>query len=100
MMGDFNAHIPAWYSQTTYALAGAWGILITEFLTTSDLLLLNLDSPNHLTSRRNPTFPEPIIASYHIALDSEWCTLTTLNSDHLEIIAQLQPPRTSPSHLH
>ena len=62
------------------------GNLITESLTNSELLLLNFDSPTRLPSRRNPACPDLTIASSHIPLESEWLTLTTLNSDHLPII--------------
>ena len=87
IMGDFNAHNRDWYSQTPCTLADARGTLIRESLTNSDLLLLNLDSPTTcLPSHGDPTSPDLTIASSQIALDSEWCTLTTLNSGHLPII--------------
>ena len=71
-MGDFNAHSVSWYSQTTRALAEARGTRITESLTISNLLLLNLDSATS------------------ILLHWERRILTTLNSDHLPIIVQLR----------
>ena len=88
-MEDFLAHSSAWYSQTTYTLAEARGILISELLTNSNLLFLNLNSPTHLLSRGDLAFPDLTITSSYIGLDSEWRTLTTLNSDHFPIILQL-----------
>ena len=51
---------------------------------------MNMDAPTRVPSGAGrPTSPDLSIASLHIALDSEWSTLTTLNSDHLPILIQL-----------
>ena len=65
--------------------AEEWGTLITESHTNSNFLLLNLDFPTRLLSRRNPNSPDLIVASSQKAIDSEWHTLTTLNYDHLPL---------------
>ena len=102
ILGDFNAHHPAWYSQTSDTRAAGRGEIIHDTLTDSDLVLLNTDSPTRLPSDSNPTSPDLSISTPHIAIDSEWSTLTTLNSDHLPIFIQLgrafsmtfpEPPR-------
>ena len=79
-MRDFNTHSPAWYSRTTGYQAAARSILIAHSLTNPDLTIVNL---------RNPAYPDLTIASTRIVIDSEWLTLTTLNSDHLPILDQL-----------
>ena len=89
ILGDFNAHHPAWYSQTSDWRAASRGDLIYTALCDSDLTLLNTDSPTRLPTNGNPSSPDLTIATPHIAIDSEWRTITTLNSDHLPIIVQL-----------
>ena len=89
IIGVFNAQSPVWYFQTKCTLAQTRESLITESLTNSKLLLHNFDSPTRVPCRRDPTYPDFMIASFHLALDSDWHTLTTLNSDHLQIIVQL-----------
>ena len=63
--------------------AEEWGTLITESHTHSNILLLNLDFPTRLHSRRNPNSPDLTVASSHIAMDSEWPSFIIFNYDHL-----------------
>ena len=42
-LGDFNAHSPAWFSQTSDARAAACGEEILDALTPADLVLLNTE---------------------------------------------------------
>ena len=55
IMGDSNTHSPLWYSRTTSTIAEAKGSLIAEFLTNSDLLLLNLNSHTRISLVGTPT---------------------------------------------
>ena len=46
ILGDFNAHHLAWYSQTSDSRAAERGELIHNFILDSDLALLNTDTPS------------------------------------------------------
>ena len=89
ILGDLNAHSPAWYSQTADARAAARGEEILNALIPADLVILNTDTPTRLPSHGNPTSPDLSISTPDIATDLEWTTLTTLNSDHLPILLYL-----------
>ena len=88
-LGDFNAHHPSWYSNSSSTRAEERGTDIHEAITDGGLALLNGDSPTRVPSNGAPTSPDLSIASPHIAIDSEWGTITTGNSDHLPILIQL-----------
>ena len=90
ILGDFNAHSPAWYSQTSDSRAAARGDYILDALTDSNLVLLNSDAPTRLPSHGLPSSPDLTISTPHIALDFDWSPHTTLNSDHLPIIISLR----------
>ena len=89
ILGDFNAHSPAWFSQTSDPRAAARGEEILNALNPADLIILNTDTPTRLPKHGNPTSPDLSISTPEIALDFEWTTLTTLNSDHLPILLHL-----------
>ena len=82
-------HHPSWYSQTTDLRSAKRGDHIHNTLIDSDLSFLNTDTPTRLPSHGNQSSPDITIATPHIAIDSEWFTLTTLNYDHLLILIQL-----------
>ena len=89
ILGDFNAHSPAWFSQTSDARAAARGELIEESLSLRDLVILNTDTPTRLPAHGNPTSPDISISTPEIATDFDWTTLTSLKSDHLPILLHL-----------
>ncbi|KAF2355408.1 Endonuclease/exonuclease/phosphatase [Trinorchestia longiramus] len=78
-MGDFNAHIPAWFSFTNDDRVTARGINIISAIDSSPLCLLNQDSPTRLPSNGNPSSPNLTIASPHLAL-----TFTNFNKANWE----------------
>ena len=100
-MGDFNAHDDLWYSSTTDTVATDRGAKIVEALETSTLMVLNQDSPTRMPSNGPMTSPDLTITNSHMGLDSNWQPLTTLNSDHLPILVDLdgwfsEPPPAGP----
>ena len=97
VLGDFNAHSPAWFSQTSDTRAAARGQSILDSLTSSNLVLLNSDSPTRLPSSGNPSSPDLTIVTPEIVPDLEWSTITTLNSDHLPILIHLHGSFSSDS---
>ena len=101
IMGDFNAHDDLWYSSTTDTVATDRGAKIVEALETSTLMVLNQDSPTRMSSNGPMTSPDLTITNSHMGLDSNWQPLTTLNSDHLPILVDLdgwfsEPPPAGP----
>ncbi|MCP4061384.1 MAG: hypothetical protein GY738_29760 [Pseudoalteromonas sp.] len=97
LVGDFNAHNPAWNSISLDQSSMNRGEALLEALNESSLCLLNEDSPTRLPSFGQPTSPDLSLCSAHLALDFSWHTLTTLRSDHLPILLSLpevtRPPR-------
>ena len=89
ILGDFNAHHPAWYSRTSDTRAAARGDLIDDLVTDNGLIFLNSDSHTRLPSHGISSSPDLTIATPHIGIDSEWSTLITLNSDHLPVFIRL-----------
>ena len=90
VLGDFNAHHVSWFSSGTGG-ASERGEDLFQGMIDSDLTTLNTDTPTRVPSGAadRPTSPDISMATQHIALDSRWTTLTTLNSDHLPILIQL-----------
>ena len=90
ILGDFNAHHETWFSSVSGG-ATERGEDILQGLLDSDFITLNTDTPTRIPSNAadRTTSPDITMASQHIALDSQWSTLTTLNSDHLPILIQL-----------
>ena len=89
IMGDFNAHNPAWHSTTLDSAAAGRGSAFAESIDDSNLSLLNTDRPTRLPKSGNPSSPDLTLCSSHFALDATWTPLTTLNSDHLPIIVTI-----------
>ena len=54
ILGDFNAHHPAWYSRTSDTRAAARGDLIDDLVTDNGLIFLNSDSPTRLPTAIPP----------------------------------------------
>ena len=101
-MGDFNAHDGLWYSSTTDAAAIDRGAKIVEALDSSTLMVINQDSPTRMPSNGPTSSPDITITSAHMGLNSNWEPITTLNSDHLPILVDLdgwfaEPPPPGPT---
>ena len=101
IMGDFNAHDDLWFSSTLDDRAATRGANINSALETSQLMVINQDSPTRVPSSGDPSSPDITITNSHLGIDSSWETRTTLNSDHLPIIVDLdgwfrEPPRYGP----
>ena len=101
IMGDFNAHDDLWYSSTTDTVAAERGAKVVEALIGSSLMVLNQDSPTRVPSNGPPSSPDLTIANCHMGLNSSWQPITTLNSDHLPIVVDLdgwfaEPPPPGP----
>lgn len=98
IVGDFNAHNPAWYSSTQDDRAAARGNAIVTAIDSSSLVLLNEDHPTRLPTSGRPSSPDLTLISCHLALDAQWIPLVRLNSDHLPIAISLNsliPPEPS-----
>ena len=89
VMGDFNAHHPAWFSVMRDDRALARGVNIAEAIDSSPLCLLNEDSPTRLPPNGTPSSPDLTIISGHLALTASWLPSISLNSDHLLILINL-----------
>jgi len=95
ILGDFNAHNPAWFSSTGDQTAANRGEALVEAINASDLCLLNEDTPTRLPSFGQPTSPDLSLCTAHLALSLSWHTSVTLNSDHLPILISF-PTKDSP----
>ena len=89
VMGDFNAHDDTWYSSTQDEGAANRGANIVDALDNSQLMTINLDSPTRKPSNGPCSSPDLTITNSHLGLHSSWVPETTLNSDHLPIIIDL-----------
>ena len=102
IMGDFNAHDDSWYSSTQDEGAANRGANIVDALDVSQLMTINLDSPTRKPSNGPCSSPDLTITNSYLGLHSNWVPVTTLNSDHLPILvnidgwfADLPPPGPS-----
>ena len=89
VMGDINAHHPAWFSVSRDDRALARGVSIAEAIDSSPLCLLNEDSPTRLPPSGTPSSPDLTLISGHLALTASWLPSISLNSDHLPILINL-----------
>lgn len=84
--GDFNAWSPLWGSQ----FANNKGTAIENFLTNSNLSVLNDGSPTHFSTRNTFTHIDLTISSISIVPRCRWQVLDDLyNSDHYPIMTQV-----------
>jgi endonuclease/exonuclease/phosphatase family metal-dependent hydrolase len=81
IIGDFNAHEPAWYS----TLSDSRGDSLSQQVDNSKFVVLNNDTPTRCPSNGNVSSPDVSLISVHLALAVTWCTHSALNSDHLPI---------------
>ena len=102
IMGDFNAHHPSWYSETSSTEGANRGEVIADWINGSNLAVLNDETPTRRPLHGPATSPDLTIASAHFALDYTWTPEISLRSDHLPIVVQLEgwsePPPPEPFH--
>ena len=89
IMGDFNAHNPAWFSSTDDLRAESRGELLLDLINASNLSLLNKDTPTRLPRAGRPSSPDLTLISSHLVLDANWSTEVSLGSDHLPVLISL-----------
>ena len=89
IMGDFNAHDDLWYSSNADTAAADRGARIVEALDSSTLMVINQDSPTRMPSNGPSSSPDLTVTNSHLGLNASWHPITTLNSDHLPIIVDL-----------
>ena len=86
VLGDANAHNGSWHS----SILDPRGISLATEIANSNFGVLNTDSPTRLTSDAQATSLDISMASYERLTSASWRTETTLNSDHLPILIELQ----------
>ena len=84
--GDFNAHNPAWFSNTDDHRAESRGEILIDLINASNLSLLNKDTPTRLPRAGRSSSPDLTLISSHLVLDAGWYTEVSLGSDHLPIL--------------
>ena len=102
IMGDFNAHDHSWYSSTLDERAAARGADIVNTLDGTALVVINEDTPTRMPADGLTSSPDLTITNSHLGINARWEPITTLNSDHLPIIIDLdgwfaEPPQCGPS---
>ena len=102
IMGDFNAHDALWYSSTDDAAAANRGADIVEALDNPTLMVINQNSPTRVPSSGPTSSPDLTITNSHLGLNASWVPITTLNSDHIPILVDLdgwfaEPPQVGPN---
>ena len=85
VLGDWNAHSDAWFSNTE----DDRGEFLVNEIEDSDFSILNLNEhtriPQGRQNNQRPSSPDISLVSAHLALAFEWSTETALSSDHLPI---------------
>ena len=91
ILGDFNAHHPAWYSRSTHTR----GKRMDDSINGSNVGILNWDSPTRVPPNAEPSSPDVSLASTSLITSCSWQTLSTLSSDNIPILIILQMKTTS-----
>jgi hypothetical protein len=91
-MRDVTAHHGAWFATSTCSRGGDLVLAIDS----SDLCILNSNTPTRLPNSGNPNSPDLTLISAHLAAASTWCTHIQLNSDHLPITVDFGDDAPSP----
>ena len=86
IIGDLNAHHTLWHSTIT----DTRGNLIADTIQDSPFIVLNEDTHTRIPTNGQPTSPDISIISQDLATISTWTTHTTLSSDHIPIIIQIE----------
>ena len=68
---------------------------MADSVSISSFAVLNTDSPTRLPGNADPSSPDVSLASASLITSSEWQTHTTMSSDHLPILIELQATATS-----
>ena len=87
VLGDFNAHDPAWLStQSTDVRATT---LLDQL---EEMVVLNGDEPTRIpfTTGSRPTSPDVAFASPDISLRCDWRVFNELSSDHMPVTISLE----------
>ena len=86
VLGDWNAHHEAWFSEPE----DRRGEALAEAIENSDLCILNQDSPTRIplgpNNNQRSTSPDISLISAHLALAVTWLAVVHLSSDHLPIV--------------
>ena len=90
ILGDFNAHHPSWYSGST----DTRGRKMADSINGSDHGILNWDTPTRVPHNTEPSSPDVSLASASLITSCSSQTLSTLSSDHLQILIRLQMKTT------
>lgn len=85
VIGDFNAHHWAWFSDTFSTQDEVTGDALAEAIDNSLLCVLNLDTPTQLPSNGMSSSPDVSLISAHLLTAVNWSTNVALNSDHLPV---------------
>ena len=85
ILGDLNAHHEMWYSEDD---KDARGELVAEWISDTDLGIINEDSPTRVTAAAS-TAPDLSIASARLITTCTWSAECSLSSDHLPILITL-----------
>ena len=86
VLGDFNAHHSSWHATST----DTRGKNLTDAICSTDLGILNWDTPTRLPSNATPSSSDVSLASSSLITSTNWNTITILGSDHLPILIRLQ----------
>ena len=89
IMGDFNARDALWYSSIDDAAAATRGADIVEALDNTTLVVINQKSPTRVPCSGPTSSPDTTITNSHLGLNASRVPMTTLNSDHLPILVDL-----------
>lgn len=85
IVGDLNAHSEDWHSP----LSDPRGNALSNEIALSNSGVLNGNAPTRLPTTGRPTSPDVSVASDSMLSSLSWKTVTSLSSDHLPIILDL-----------
>ena len=87
ILGDFNAHDPAWLSSQSTDVRAT--ILLDQL---EDMVVLNGDEPTRIpfTTDSRSTSPDVAFASPDLSLRCDWRVFNELSSDHMPVIISLE----------
>ena len=95
--GDFKAHDALRYSSLNDGAAATRGADIVEALANTALVVINLNTPTRVPPSGPTSSPDITITNSHLGVNASWLPLTTLNSDHLIILVDLDGWFAEPS---
>lgn len=97
IVGDFNAHAPAW----SHAVPNASGVALDDWHLTSSMIILNdIDYHTYVSaSYGTKSSPDVTMCSSDITHLCHWSVSESLGSDHLPIILQLDVTTAPRKHI-